>query len=96
MNEYSFSCIKIGQFIPKTCEPFCRDINVIVDLTNYETKGDIKNISPEGFVLKSNLASIITETDKLDIDKLVPVPVDVSKLSDVVKIMFLQNPCMIN
>ena len=80
MNECSFSCIKIGQYIPKTCESFCRDINVIVDLTNYETKGDIKNIS-----LKSNLASLITETDKLDIDKLVPVPVDVSKLSDKVK-----------
>ena len=35
--------------------------------------------------MKSNLASLKTEVDKLDIDKLVPVPVDLSKLSDVVK-----------
>ena len=38
------------------------------------------------FALKSNLASFKTEVDKLDIDKLVPVPVDLSKLSEVVKI----------
>ena len=37
------------------------------------------------FPLKSNLASLKTEVDKLDIDKLVPVPLDLSKLSDVVK-----------
>ena len=35
--------------------------------------------------LKTNLASLKTEVDKLDIDKLVPVPIDLSKLSDVVK-----------
>ena len=37
------------------------------------------------FELKSNLASLKTEVDKLVIDKLVPVPVDLSKLNDVVK-----------
>ena len=37
------------------------------------------------FALKSNLASLKTEVDKLDINKLVPVPVDLSKLSDVVE-----------
>ena len=37
------------------------------------------------FALKSNLASLKTEVDKLDIDKLVTAPVDWSKLSDVVK-----------
>ena len=37
------------------------------------------------FALKSNLASLKTEVDKLDIDTLVPVPVDLSKLSDVAK-----------
>ena len=31
------------------------------------------------------MASLKTEVDKLDIDKLVPVPVDLSKLRDVVK-----------
>ena len=37
------------------------------------------------FALKKNLASLKTEVDKSDVDKLVPVPVDLSKLSDVVK-----------
>ena len=37
------------------------------------------------FALKINLANLKTEVDKLNIDKLVPVPVDLSKLSDVVK-----------
>ena len=36
-------------------------------------------------MLKTNLASLKTEVDKLDIDKLAPVPDDLSKLSDVVK-----------
>ena len=52
------------------------------------TKADIKNIShvdTSSFALKTNLASLKTEADKLDIDKLVSVPVDLSKLSDVVK-----------
>ena len=40
---------------------------------------------PSSFALKLNLASLKTEVDKLYIDKLVPVPVDLSKLSDVVK-----------
>ena len=55
---------------------------------NYAKKTDIKNIShvdTSSFALKSNLASLKTEVDKLDIDKLVPVPVDLSKLSNVVK-----------
>ena len=57
-------------------------------MSNSATKTDIKNIShidTSSFALKSNLASLKTEVDKLDIDKLVPVPVDLSKLSDVVK-----------
>ena len=81
-------CIKMSQYFPKRYEPFGLDINVKVDLSNYATKTDIKNIShvdTSSFALKSNLASLKTEVDKLDIDKLVPVPVDLSKLSDVVK-----------
>ena len=59
-----------------------------VDLSNYATKTDIKNFShvdTSSFSLKTNLASLKTEVDKLDIDKLAPVPVNVSKLSDAVK-----------
>ena len=78
----------MSQYFPKPYEPFGGDINVKVDLSNYATKTDIKNVShvdTSSFALKSNLADLKTEGDKLDIDKLVPVPVDLSKLSDVVK-----------
>ena len=75
----------MSQYFPKPYEPY---INVKVDLSNYAAKAEIKNISHvynSSFALKSNIASLKTEVDKLDIDKLVPVPVDLSKLSDVVK-----------
>ena len=78
----------MSQYFPKPYEPFGGDINVKIDLSNYATKADIKNIShvdTSSFALKTNLANLKTEVDKLDIDKLVPVPVDLSKLSDVVK-----------
>ena len=76
------------QYFPKPYEPFGGDINVKVDLSNYATKANLKNIShvdTSSFTLKTNLANLKTEIDKLDIDKLLPVPVDLSKLSDVVK-----------
>ena len=78
----------MGQYFPKRYEPFDGDIIIKVDLSNYAAKTDIKNIShidTSSFALKSNLASLKTEVDKLDVNKLVPVPVDLSKLSDVVK-----------
>ena len=78
----------MSQYFPELYEPFGGDFNVKVDLSNYATKADIKNIShvdTSSFALKTNLASLKTEVDKLDIDKLVPVPVDLSKLSDAVK-----------
>ena len=78
----------MSQYFPKPYEPFGGVINVKVDLSNYATKAEIKNISHVdtlSFALKTNLASLKTEAGKLDIDELVPVPVDLSKLSDVVK-----------
>ena len=78
----------MSQYFPKPYEPFGGDINVKVDLSNYATKADIKNIShvdTSSFALKTNLANLKTEVDKLDIDMLVPVPVDLIKLSDLVK-----------
>ena len=59
-----------------------------VDLSNYAIKADIKDIShvdTSSFALKTNLANLKTVVDKLDIGKLVPIPVDLTKLSDVVK-----------
>ena len=78
----------MSQYFPKPYEPFDEDINVKVDLSNYATKAEIKNIlniDTSSFALKSNLANLKTEVDKLDIDKIVPVPVDLSKLSGVAK-----------
>ena len=78
----------MSQYFPKPNEAFSGDINVKVDLSNYVTKADMKNIShtdTSSFSLKTNLANLKTEVDKLDIDKLVPVPTDLSKLSNVVK-----------
>ena len=78
----------MAQCFPKPYEPFGEDINVKVDLSNYATKTDITNIShvdTSCFALKSNLASLKTDADNLDIDKLVPLSVNLSELSDAVK-----------
>ena len=78
----------MSKFFTKPYKLFDRDINVKVDLSNYATKTDIKNIShvdTSSFPLKTNLANLKTEVDKLDIDKLASVPTDLSKLSNVVK-----------
>ena len=58
-----------------------------IDLSNYATKADIKNIThadTSNFALKTNLSNLKTEVDKLDIDKLIPVLVDLGKLSNIV------------
>ena len=73
---------------PEPYEPFGGDISVTVDLSNYATKTDLKNVThvdTSSFALKTNLAILKTEVDKLDIDRLVPVPTDLNKLSNVVK-----------
>ena len=76
---------KISQYFPKPYEPFGGDINVRVDLSNYATKDDITHVDTSSFALKTNLANLKSEVHKLDVDKLMPVPTDLSKLSDVVK-----------
>ena len=63
-------------------------------LSNHATKEDISNIShinTSSFALKTSLSSLKTKGDKVDIDKLVPVPVDLSTLSNVVKNVFENN-----
>ena len=78
----------MGQYFPRSYEPFGGDINVTFDLSNYATKDDIKNIThvdTSSFALKTNLANLKTEADKLDTDKLATVPLDLSKLSNVIE-----------
>ena len=64
------------------------NIKVELDLTNYATKTDLKNITHtdiSSFASKTNLAALKTEVDKIDVDKLKTVPDDLAKLSNVVK-----------
>ena len=79
----------MSQCFPKPSNlHFGDSIKVKLNLSNYATKADIKNIShvaTTSFALKTNLASLKTELDKLDIAKSKHVSVDLSKLSDVVK-----------
>ena len=80
--------MKMSRSFSKQFKSFGGNINVKVDLYTYATKTNLKNVThvdTSSFALKTNLANLKTEVDKLDIDKLAPVPVDLSKLSDVVK-----------
>ena len=57
-------------------------------LSTYATKNDLTNVTHvdvSSFASKTNLASLKTEVDKIDVDKLKTVPVDLAKLSNVVK-----------
>ena len=76
----------MSKYFPKPYRCFRRDINVKVGLSNYAT--DLKNVSHvdvSSFALKSNLASLKAEVDKIDADKLKTVSVDLAKLSNVVR-----------
>ena len=59
-----------------------------LDLTNYVTKDDVKNITHvdvSSFASKTNLAALKTEVDRIDVDKLKTVPVDLAKLTNAVE-----------
>ena len=89
----------MSRFFPKSFRSFRRNVNVKLDLSNYVTKTDLKNVThidTSGFALKRNLANLKTEVDKLDIDKLVPVPTDSSKLNNVVQNDVVEKLYMIN
>ena len=68
----------MSQYFPKPYEPG-GDINVKVDLSNYATKADLKNatgVDVLSFARKAYLASLKSNVDNLDIDKLKNVPTD--------------------
>ena len=65
-----------------------KNIKVELDLSNYATKDDVKNITHvdvSNYASKTNLAALKTEVDKIDTNKLKAVPNDLAKLSNVVK-----------
>ena len=65
-----------------------QNIKVELDLANYATKTDLKNITHvdvSSYVSKTNLAALKNEVDKIDVDKLKATPTDLAKLSNVVK-----------
>ena len=66
----------MSEYFPKPSN-HKENIKVEIDLSNYATKADINNIThvdTSNFALKTNLANLKTEVDKLGIEKLVPVP----------------------
>ena len=77
----------MSQYFPKPYEPFGGDINVKIDLSKYATKADLKNatvIETSKLPGKSDLASLKAKVDRIDVDKLKPVPADLSKPINVV------------
>ena len=86
LNKFFSS--QMSQYFPKLFRSFGGNINVKVDLSNYATKNDLKNVThvdASSFAPKTNLARLKTEIDKLDVRKLTAVSVDLSKLSNVIK-----------
>ena len=77
----------MSQYFPPY-RSFGRNIKVELDLSSYATKTDLKNVTHvdvSSFASKENLDNLKAEVDKLDIDKLTPVPNDLAKLSNAVK-----------
>ena len=77
----------MSQYFPKPYELFGGDINVKVDFSIYATKADFKNateIDTSKLALKSKLAGLKAVIDRIDVDKLKTVPIDLRKLSNVV------------
>ena len=71
-----------------------KNIKVELDLSSYATKTDLKNVTHvyvSSFASKTNLASLKSELDKMDIDKLTSVPNNLAKLSTVVKNDVVKN-----
>ena len=73
---------KLSQYFPPYAKP--EIVKIDLDLSNYATKTDLSNlhVKTSDFALKINLAALKTEVDRRDIGKLIPVPNDLSKLSN--------------
>ena len=73
------------------------NVNIELDLTNYATKTDLRNITHidvRSFASKTNLAALKTEVDKIDVDKLKTVPVDLAKLTNAIENDLVKKNCL--
>ena len=78
---------KMSQYFPKPCNYFGGNVKVELDLSSHATKTDSKKatrIDTPNLALKSNLAKLKAKVDKIDVNKLKPIPADLRKLSNVI------------
>ena len=87
MKNYKRAYYKMSTYYPPY-KSSSNHIKVELDLTNYATKTDLKNITDvdvSSFASKTNLAALKTEFDKIDVDKLKTTPTDLAKLTNAVE-----------
>ena len=87
----------MSQYFPKPYDRFNRNVKLKLDLSNFATKADLKGAAggdTSKLAAKSDSASVKAEIDKVDVDKLKPVPVDLSKLSNVVNNEVVKKSCV--
>ena len=87
MENYKRVYYKMSTYYPPY-KSSSNNVKVELDLTNYATKADLKNITDvdvSSFASKTNLAALKTEVDKIDVDKLKAVLVDLAKLTSAVE-----------
>ena len=88
IKNYKKLNYKMSAYYPPYRSSSNNVLQVELNLTNYATKTDLKNITHvdvSSFASKTNLAALKTEVDKIDVDKLKTTPTDLAKLSNVVK-----------
>ena len=88
---------KMIQYFPKPYKPFKGDINVKVDLSSFATKADLKGATrtdTSKLAAKSDLANLKTDIDQIDVDQLKIVPVDLSKINNVVNNDVVKKNCV--
>ena len=86
INNYKRVYYKISYYPPYKSSS--NNVKVELDLTNYATKTDLKNITHvdvSSFASNTNLAALKTEVDKIDVDKLKTAPTDLAKLTNVIE-----------
>ena len=73
------------------------NVKVELDLTNYATKNDLKNmmhVDVSSFASKTNLVALKSEVDKINVDKLKPAPVDLAKLNNATENDLVKKNCL--